>query len=167
MRHAVLVHDLRATELKVRRVDLATENLVERASTREDDGLALDLDDTLAEADKVGANADRARRDERDGEDVVVRTRRVASDETRALERLDTETLLGANDVGDLVAHLAVLLNLGRDDAVGAVVLELADHLGREVQVLEALLRSRRVDPGRAELVDELLGDAKTRARVG
>ena len=167
VRHAVLVHDLGAAELEVARVDLATEHLVERAGAREDDRLALDLDGALAEADEVGADADRAGRDERDREDVVVRARRLAGDEARALERLDAEAVLEADDVGDLVPRLAVLVDLGREDALVALVVELAELLGREVQVLEALLGARGVDPRDAELVDELLGDAKAGARVG
>lgn len=56
MRHTVSIHDLGATELQVRGVDLAAEQIVEGGSTREDDRLTLNLDSTLTEADKVGAN---------------------------------------------------------------------------------------------------------------
>ena len=58
VRDTVLVHDLRATELQVRRVHLASQHLVEGARAREDDRLALDLDGTLAEADEVGTDTD-------------------------------------------------------------------------------------------------------------
>jgi hypothetical protein len=54
--HTISVHDLGATKLQVRGVDLAAEQLVDSLSTSEDDGLAFDLDGTLAETDKVGTN---------------------------------------------------------------------------------------------------------------
>ena len=54
-----------------------------------------------------------------------------------------------------------------RDHALLALVLELAELLRRQVKVLEALLRTRGVDPCDVKLVDELLGDTETSARVG
>lgn len=48
VRHAVAVHDLRATKLQVGRVDLPTEHLVQRARAREDDRVAVVLDGPLA-----------------------------------------------------------------------------------------------------------------------
>lgn len=56
MGHTVAVHDLRAAELQVGGVNLATEQVVEGRSTSEDDWLAFDLDSTLAKTDKVGTN---------------------------------------------------------------------------------------------------------------
>lgn len=167
VRDTVLVHDLGATELQVRRVDLATEDLVQGAGASQDDRLALDLDGALAEANEVGTNADRSCGDESDGEDVVVGARGLTGDETGALERLDTETVLETDDVGDLVARLALVLDLLGDDALLALVLELAELLRREVQVFEALLRTRGVDPRDVELVDQLLGDSEASTRVG
>jgi hypothetical protein len=167
MRHTVLVHDLRASELEVGRVDLATENLVERSRSGEDDGLSLDLDRTLSETNEVRSDTDGAGGDEGDGEDVVVGARRLSRDESRSLERLDSEAVLETDDVGDLVADLASLHDLLRDHAALALALELAQPLRREVEVLESLLRTALVDPGGAERVDELLGDTETSTRVG
>lgn len=70
----VLVHDLGATELQVGGVDLTTQELVDGRGTGEDDGLALDLDGTLAEADEVGTDTDGTAGDEGDGENVLVGT---------------------------------------------------------------------------------------------
>lgn len=167
MRDTVLVHDLRSAELEVGRVDLATEDLVERSRTGEDDRLSLDLDGALTETNEVGSNADGPCRNERNGEDVVVRARRLSGDETGPLERFDSEAVLKTDDVGDLVARLAVVDDLLRDHAPLALVLELAETLGREVEVLEALLGAALVDPGGAEDVHELLCDTETRSRVG
>ena len=56
MRNTVPVHDLSATKLEVRSVDLATEQLVDSLSTSEDDGLAFNLDGTLSKTDKVSTD---------------------------------------------------------------------------------------------------------------
>jgi hypothetical protein len=54
--NTVPVHDLRTTKLKVRCVDFTAKQLVDSLSARENDRLALDLNGTLSEADKVGTN---------------------------------------------------------------------------------------------------------------
>lgn len=56
MRNAVPVHDLGTTELEVGCVHFATKKLVDSLSTGENDRLALNLDSTLAESDKIGTN---------------------------------------------------------------------------------------------------------------
>ena len=56
MRDTVPVHDLGTTKLQVRSVDLATEQLVDSLGTGKDDGLALNLDGTLSETDKVSTD---------------------------------------------------------------------------------------------------------------
>lgn len=56
MRNTVPVHDLGATKLQVRSVDLATEQLVDSLGTGKDDGLTLNLDGTLSETDKVSTD---------------------------------------------------------------------------------------------------------------
>jgi hypothetical protein len=56
VRDTVPVHDLGATELQVGSVDLASEQLVDSLGTSKDDGLAFDLDGTLAKADKVSTD---------------------------------------------------------------------------------------------------------------
>jgi hypothetical protein len=167
VRDSVLVHDLSSSELQVRGVDFATENLVERSSSGEDDGLTFDLNSTLTETDEVSSDTDRTGRDESDGEDVVVGTRSFSGNETRSLERFDSETVLKTDDVGDLVTNFTVLLNLLSDDGLFSLVLELSKLLGSEVEVLEALLGTGSVDPGDVEDVEDLLGDTETSSRVG
>jgi hypothetical protein len=56
MRYTIPVHDLGTTKLEVRSVDFATEQLIDSLGTCEDDWLALNLDGTLAKADKVGTD---------------------------------------------------------------------------------------------------------------
>lgn len=61
MRNTVLVHDLSASELQVRRVDLhfAPQHLVQSAVARQNDRLAVDRDGTLAKTDGVCADTHR------------------------------------------------------------------------------------------------------------
>ena len=164
---AVLVHDLRAAELQVRRVDLAAEQLVDGGCARQDDGLALDLDGALAEAHQVRTDADGTARDERDGEDIVVGARGGAGDQAGAFQALDAQAVFGADDGRDLVPFLAVLDDLLRDDVLGLAVLEALLELRRQVQVAEAGLGLVGVVPRGRELADQLLGQADARARVG
>jgi hypothetical protein len=56
VRDTVAVHDLSTTKLEVRGVDLTSKQLVDGLCTSEDDWLTLDLDGTLAKADKVSTN---------------------------------------------------------------------------------------------------------------
>jgi hypothetical protein len=56
VRNTVPIHDLGATKLQVRSVDLATEQLVDSLGTGKDDGLTLNLDGTLSKTDKISTN---------------------------------------------------------------------------------------------------------------
>lgn len=56
MGDTVPVHDLSATELQVGSVDLATKQLVDSLCTGENDGLAFNLNGTLAETDEIGTD---------------------------------------------------------------------------------------------------------------
>lgn len=138
MADAVRVHDLRATELKVGRVHLAAEHLVERAGARQDDRVALVLDVALAEASKVRANADGAARHERDRENVRVGERRLAGNQARALKVFNAEAVGGADNVGDLVALLAIVKDLLRLDGRLAALVEELVVVGSDIQVTEA-----------------------------
>ena len=51
MRDPILVHDLGTSKLKIRGVDLTTQELVDGSGTGQNDRLALDLDGSLAQAD--------------------------------------------------------------------------------------------------------------------
>lgn len=160
-------HDLGASKLKVGGVDLATKNLVERLGTCQDEGVALDLDCTLTESDEVGSNTDRPGGDERNGEDaLVVSARGRSGDETRTAERLDTETILETDDVGDPVPALAILLNLLGDDA-RALLGERGERVRGKIEILDTLERVSRVDERGLEEVEKLLSDAEAGTRVG
>ncbi|PNY27761.1 Uncharacterized protein TCAP_02317 [Tolypocladium capitatum] len=186
VRHAIAVHDLRATELQVGRVDLAAQQVVQGGSTGQDDGLALDLHGTLAEADKVGTDTcchhvssyappthvnryrsrpltDGSAGDQGHREDVVVRPARRTGNEARAPQALDAETVLASDNSDNLVAPLAVLGNLLGDD----VVLEALLGLLVQIQVSEAAVLLGRVVPGDLEVRHQLLGQAQAGAGVG
>ena len=163
MRDTVLVHDLGTTELQVRRVDLAAKHLVESRGTGEDDGLALDLHCALSEANKVGTDTDRTSSDESDGEDVVVRTRGLSSNQTRALQTLDTKAVLKTDDVGNLVAALAVLLDLDGANRSSCRLLDLEEVLVSEVEILDTLLGLLGIVPRHREQVHDLLRETDTR----
>ena len=110
--HAVTAHHLRPAELKVALVHVGAQQLVQSEVAGEDDRRVLLLDDALAEAEHVRANADVARRAVRECEDLAVRHRRLGRDARGALEALDTEAILDANDCGDLVVRRGHLLGV-------------------------------------------------------
>ena len=79
-----------ATKLDVTCVHFLPEHFVDGLRAGQDDRLALDLYDSLAESDKVSADAHGPRRDHRDGKDVIVRPRRLPGNQLRATEAFYT-----------------------------------------------------------------------------
>mmetsp|Transcript_49135 Transcript_49135/g.139167 ORF Transcript_49135/g.139167 Transcript_49135/m.139167 type:complete len:1351 (-) Transcript_49135:2919-6971(-) len=168
VRDAVREHDHGAAQLVVRGVDILAHELVQGLVSGEDDRrVGALLDGALAEADEVGADADRAASDEGEGEDVLVRAARLAGDHARAAEVLHAKVRLLADHVRQ---HPPLLLAL--EHALALDGRHLADAkllvVGRgEVEVLEALRRVLGVVPRDLERVADGLGQADARARVG
>lgn len=158
---------LRTTKLNIGSIHLLAQHLVDGRRTRQDNRLTLDLDNTLTKTNEVGTDTDRTSSDHRDREYIVVRPRRLAGNQTRAAQTLDTETLLETNDRGDLVAALAVDLDLVRNDATGTESIELVEVLGRKVEVVKALLRPALLSPRDIKQAHDFLCETDTRARVG
>ena len=164
VRHAVGEHDLRPTQLVLGDVDLLAEQLVERREAREDDGPVGHLDDALRQPVDVGADADRAARDVRERERLVVRRRRLAGDEPGAAQVLDADAVLLADNVVELEALLARLVDvLSVEGAVG----EPRHVLLGQVEVLVPVRLVGRVVPRDLEVGLELLRQADASARVG
>ncbi|GFF28865.1 hypothetical protein IFM46972_02469 [Aspergillus udagawae] len=167
VRDTVLVHDLSTTELQVRRVNLATQQLVDGRGTSQNDRLAFHLDGSLAQTDKVGTDTNGAAGDQSDGKDILVSARGGSSDETRALQTFNTQAILGTNDSGDLVALFALVVNeLGYDFLLLAGI-ELLLDLGSQVKVLESSLGLLRIVPGHREVGDQLIGHTDASTGVG
>jgi hypothetical protein len=167
VRNTILVHDLGTTKLKVGGVNLATEQLVNGRGTSEDDGLALNLNGTLAETHKVSTDTDRAAGNEGDGEDVLVSLGGGTGNETGTLQTLDTKTVLGTNDSGDLVTVLTLIVDELGDDLLLLAGIKALLNLGSEVKVLETGLGLLRVVPGNREEGDNLIGNTDAGTRVG
>ena len=167
MRDTVLVHDLSTTELQVRRVNLATQQLVDGRGTSQNDRLAFDLDGSLAQTDKVGTNTNGAAGDQSDGEDVLVSARGGSGDETRALQTFNTQPILGTNDSGNLVALFALIVNELSNDLLLLAGIEFLLDLGSEVKVLESSLGLLRIVPSHGEVGDQLIGHTDASTGVG
>src|SRR4051794_21986290 len=90
---------------------------------------------------------DGSARHQRDGKDLLVCAAGLTRNQARPAQALDTEPFLGANDGYDAVPHLAVLLDPLRHHVAQRPVLEALLLLRRQVQVLEAHVRSLLVDP--------------------
>mmetsp|Transcript_22294 Transcript_22294/g.72301 ORF Transcript_22294/g.72301 Transcript_22294/m.72301 type:complete len:2084 (-) Transcript_22294:68-6319(-) len=162
LRDTVRPHHLGPANLRVGGVHLAPEQLVERGAPGEDERRVLLLDDAVRKPGAVRANPDRAARDVRERERLLVRLGGDARDGPGSLEALDADA---ADDVGDLPPHLAGVLDAGRLDR--ALLVQPRVVLVAEVDVLPALARVRRVVPRRLESrLDELV-EADARARVG
>ena len=163
VRHAVVVHDLRATELHVRRVHVASEQLVDRHRSREDHR-RLVLHRALSEAHQVRSDADRATGRERDRKDLLVGTRGLAGNQARATEVLDTEAVLRSDDGRHDPPRRAVSVRhaLGNHRRAELLVVVVG-----QVQVARAGRRVRLVVPGNLECITNLLRHADARARVG
>ncbi|GJD05392.1 hypothetical protein ColKHC_14217 [Colletotrichum higginsianum] len=159
----VAVHDLSTTKLQVGGVDLTAKNVVQRRGTSEDDGLALDLDGTLAETNKVGTDTNGTASHQGDGENIVVGLAGGTGNETGAPQALDTKTVLSADNGNDLVALLAILGYDLSDDILGEALLGLVV----EVEVLEAVVLLAGVVPRDLEVGHELVGDTQTSTGVG
>mmetsp|Transcript_33363 Transcript_33363/g.83168 ORF Transcript_33363/g.83168 Transcript_33363/m.83168 type:complete len:386 (-) Transcript_33363:4901-6058(-) len=191
VRDAVGGHHLGPAELQVGAVDVVAEQLVERHVPGEDDGRRAVLHDALAQAEHVGADADVAAGGERDGEHVAVGVGRLRRDHPRALQALDAEALLRADDAQQLVLHLVCVRVGGRavvalEPAVADAELQcaprlahahshsLGDHglaerlavLGRKVEVLDAFVGIVPVVPLHAEALLDRLRQPKARAGV-
>src|SRR6266404_1746725 len=145
--NTIFKHDLSTTELQVGCVDFATKNLIKGRGTCENDGLAFNLDCALAKTDEISAYANGAGSDESDGEDVVISARGLASDETRTFQRFNTETILKANNVGNLVATFATILDFLRPDSTSELGIELQVVFVCKVQVVKTLLWVGFIDP--------------------
>jgi hypothetical protein len=167
VRDTVLVHDLGTTKLQVGSVHFTTEKLVDSWSTSQDDWLTLDLNGTLTETDQVGTDTNGSASDKSDGEDVFVGSASSTSNQTGALQTLNTKTILSTNDGGDLVSCLTVLDDLLGDDIAGLAILESCLGLWGQVQVLETSLWPLSIVPCNVEVRDELIGHTDTSTGVG
>ena len=167
MGDTVLVHDLCSTELQVGSVDFTTEQLVDSRSTRQDNGLALDLDGSVSKTDEVSTDTDGTASDQGDGEDIFVSPRGSTSDETRALETFNTQTIVGTDDSGDLVAFFTVIVDELRDHFLLLLGVELLLDLRSQVEVLEAGLGPLGVVPRNVEEGNQLVSHTDTGTRVG
>jgi hypothetical protein len=167
VRNTVLVHNLGTTKLQIGGVHLATEKLVNSGSTSEDDGLTLNLDGTLTKTDEVGTDTDGTASNEGDGEDILVSSRCLTSDETGALQTLNTKTVLSTNDGGNDMSDLTVDGGLLGDDVLELTILEASLLLGGQVEVLKASLGSGSISPCNGEVGNKLLSHTDTGTGVG
>ena len=167
VRDTVLVHDLRATELQVGGVDLSTQQLVDSRSAGQDDRLTLDLDGPLSKTDKVRTDTNGAASDQGNGEDVLVRLGGGTGDETRTLQTLNAQAVLGTDHGGDLVALFTILGDRFRDHLLLLAGIELLLDLGSQVKILEPSLGLGRVVPGDREERKKFVSHPNTRTRVG
>eukprot|EP00951_Prasinocladus_malaysianus_P012593 scaffold93960_cov29-Prasinocladus_malaysianus.AAC.2 len=83
--------DLRAAELVLAGVDGAAEELVEGSVAGEDHGAIVHLDEALAQAADVGADAHRAAGDVAEGEGLLVGLAGLAGNQTAAHQVLNTD----------------------------------------------------------------------------
>jgi hypothetical protein len=167
VRNTVLVHDLGTTKLQVGSVDLTTKKLVDSGSTSEDDGLTLNLDSTLTKTNEVGTDTDGTASNEGNGENILVSSWCLTSDETGSLQTLNTETVLSTDNGGDDVSDLTVHSGLLGDDVLELTILEASLLLGGQVEVVKASVRSGCVLPCNGEVRNELLGHTDTGTGVG
>ncbi|CAH0047846.1 unnamed protein product, partial [Clonostachys solani] len=151
VRDTVAVHDLGATKLQVGSVDFTTEQVVQGRGTCQDNGLALDLDDTLAETNKG------------DGEDVVVRSAGSTGDQTRASQALDTQAILLSNNSDNLESLLTPLGNLLGNNGM----LEPSLCLLIQIQVTETSIWLGGIVPCNLEVRHQLFSQAQAGTRVG
>jgi hypothetical protein len=103
---------LSTTQLQVRRVNLSAQDLVQCGCTSQNDRLTFDLNSSLTQSQQVSSDTDGTSGNERDREDIIVRSRGGTSDETRTFQTLDTETIPKTNDVGDLMSPFSILFDL-------------------------------------------------------
>ena len=97
--------------------------------------------------DEISAYANRAGSDESDSEDVVVGTSCLAGDQTGTFQRLNTETVLKSNNIGNLVTTFATILDLLRPDSTGELRLKLQVVFVCEVEVVKAFFWVVLIDP--------------------
>ena len=179
---------LSTTKLQVRSVYLSSQDLVQSGSSGQNDRLTLDLHSSVTQSEQVSTNTNRSSRDQRDGEDVVVSSRRGTSDETGSLETFNPETILETDDSGNLMSPLPVCLDLIGDNATSCyvgtlfvsngmsalklsevlttIVLQFAHILWGQVEVLDTLLGTRRVIESTAKETDNLLGQTDSSTRI-
>eukprot|EP00967_Tisochrysis_lutea_P046043 scaffold55875_cov26-Tisochrysis_lutea.AAC.5 len=157
---------LRPAKLILRGIDLAAEELVERAKSSEEHRAVLHLDDTLGEAVNVCADADGAAGDVREGERLGVGGRGLAGNEAGAAQVFNADSVLLADDVVEDIP-----LTLARNVKPFAVEvcarIEAVGVLLGEVQVLEALADVLRIVPLNLEVGLKFVGEADACARVG
>ncbi|CAG9956035.1 unnamed protein product [Clonostachys rosea f. rosea IK726] len=151
VRDTVAVHDLSATKLQVGGVDFTTEQVVQGRGTCQDNGLTLDLDDTLAETNKG------------DGEDVIVRSAGGTGNQTRASQTLDTQAILLSNNSDNLESLLTPLGNLLGNNGM------LKPSLGLliQIKVTETSIWLAGIVPCNLEVRHQLLSQAQAGTRVG
>ncbi|RUS22132.1 LOW QUALITY PROTEIN: hypothetical protein BC937DRAFT_90264 [Endogone sp. FLAS-F59071] len=155
VRHAVFVHDL----------NLATEHLVKGRRAGQDDGLAFVLDSALAEPDEVCPDTDGAARNERDGKYVLVSTRGLTGNESRAAQILDAQTVRRTNYVRDAIPCLIGFFELLRQHCLLSVEVNLLHTVGG--QVLEPTGWVLWVDKGGPDERGNLVSQSNARTRVG
>ena len=102
--------------------------------------------------------------DQGDGKNVLIRSASGTSDQTRALQTLNTKTILGTDDGGDLVSSLTLVLDLFGDDSLYLAILKSLLGLRKQVKVFETRLLPLTVVPGDVEVWYKLFGhtDAST-----
>mmetsp|Transcript_92551 Transcript_92551/g.238926 ORF Transcript_92551/g.238926 Transcript_92551/m.238926 type:complete len:257 (+) Transcript_92551:244-1014(+) len=169
VRHTVRNHDLRAAQLVLGGVDVTAEDLVQGSAAGQHHGSVDGLDGALAEAVQVGADAHGASGDVGEGEDLVVRTRRLSCDQTAALQVLHADAsgrrrqALAHDGLERVDRRAALLLHLARHDRA---LRQLLVVLRREVEVLEAFARVRGVVPLHVDLGHELFHQAQPRTAI-
>ncbi|CAI6094390.1 unnamed protein product [Clonostachys chloroleuca] len=151
VRDTVAVHDLSATKLQIGSVDFTSKQVVQGRGTCQDNGLALDLDDTLAQTNKS------------DGEDVVVRSAGSTGNKTRASQALDTQTILLSNNSDNLESLLTPLGDLLGNNGM----LEPSLGLLIQVQVTEASIWLAGIVPCNLEVRHQLFSQAQAGTGVG
>ena len=101
VRDSIGVHDLRSTELILRGIDRTSKQLVESRVSSQDNGTLLHLNDTLSKTDKVGSNTNTAASDVTQSKDFIVGGRGLSSNLSTSLQILNTDSVLGSNDIGE------------------------------------------------------------------
>src|SRR5258706_6466511 len=157
MRDTIFVHDLGATELKIGCVNFPAQDLIQCGRASEDNRLAFDLYCALTETDEISTNTDRASSNECNGKYIVIRPGGLTRDQTRALQALDTKTVLQTDNVGDLEASLAIFLNLFGEYRGATLLVELEMSLRSEIEVADTFLWLVWFIPRAGEETDDLV----------
>mmetsp|Transcript_95182 Transcript_95182/g.199016 ORF Transcript_95182/g.199016 Transcript_95182/m.199016 type:complete len:570 (+) Transcript_95182:153-1862(+) len=172
MRDAIGDHDVRASKLVLRGVDLLAHQLVERLRASQDHRSLHHLDVPLAQSVQISTDTNRSASGVGECEGLFVGAARLAGDEAAALKAFDTDAALGGSQIlsDDRIQNMASLTV--DSDAVGSHRLlgQLLEVLISKVDVLEALHGVVLVDPGdlheRLQFVDAADAGARVTSDV-